>query len=203
MNKKLIALIILAAVTLAAAAGGFFAVYSADSQRRARTALSDEINSIGQRTETSVSENERLQEEINTIDTELSTKDTINNYYMEYKKTHDDLTNEIEELKKQSAALDDEISARQAALVGSEDVKDVKRGKSYSLKKGETYDCTADIPEGRYNASGQGTLTILNSSGKARVSQNLDVAYANTYTFNIYKNEKIKVTGDVTLTELK
>ena len=78
-----------------------------------------------------------------------------------------------------------------------------KTGKTYTLKKDQSYTCPSEIPAGRYIATGTGTLVIYSSSGKARVSEDLAVAYNNSYSFTLSEKEKIKATDDIKLTEIK
>lgn len=203
MTKKKLYIISLAAFTIIVSAVLFMWAYNTNAKGRARPTLYDEITAFEESTEKVKTHNEELEKQIEDIETELSSKDTVNSYYMEYKKTHDDLTVEVESLKKQSDDLDDEIEKKRRESGGIENLTEGKKGKTYSLTADEIYTCPDKIPAGRYTAKGSGTFTIMTSSGKARVSQNLDVAYDNSYTFNLTDKERIRVTGEVTLTELR
>ena len=98
-----------------------------------------------------------------------------------------ELDSQIEELQKQNSSLQ----------------TTEKTGKTYTLKKDQSYTCPSEIPAGRYIATGTGTLVIYSSSGKARVSEDLAVAYNNSYSFTLSEKEKIKATDDIKLTEIK
>lgn len=203
MTKKRLYIISLALVTVILAVLLFYIAYRASVRSKASPALHDEITSLEAATEGIKESNAELQKQLDDIDTELSTKDTVNSYYMEYKKTHDDLKVEVEDLKKQSEALDSEIERVRSESGGIENLSEGKKGKTYTLTSGESYTCPDKIPAGRYSAKGSGTFTVMTASGKARVSQNLDVAYDHSYTFNLSDKERIQVTGNVTLTELR
>ena len=126
---------------------------------------------------------------------------TVNNYFMEAKKKNDELKNDITELNQKSSELDSQIEELQnqnSSLQATE-----KTGKTYTLKKDQSYTCPSEIPAGRYIATGTGTLVIYSSSGKARVSEDLAVAYNNSYSFTLSEKEKIKATDDIKLTEIK
>lgn len=201
MTRKKLFIILLAVFTAAASAAAGAAAFGASAKQSAREALNAEINDITADTNAVTAESEKLKEQISAVDAELSTRDTVNGYYMEYKKTHDSLTEEIGELQSKIEQLDRDIEAKKSET--GADADKTTKGKKYSLKGNETYSCPDKIPAGRYVAEGSGQLTVLNSSGRARISQNLTVAYDHTYTFDLYENEKVRVSEDITLTELK
>ncbi len=202
MTKKKLFIILLAAFTAAAStAAGIFA-FGASTKREAAAQLETETTDIKADTETITAESEKIKEQISAVDADLSTRNTVNGYYMEYKKTHDSLTEEISSLQSKIEQLDRDIEAKKSET-GDSDTGETKKGKKYSLSAGESYSCPDKIPAGRYVAEGEGQLTVLNSAGRARISQNLSVAYDHTYTFDISKSEKIRVSEDITLTELK
>ena len=202
MTKKKLFIILLAAFTAAAStAAGIFA-FGAGAKREAAARLETETTDIKADTETITAESEKIKEQISAVDADLSTRDTVNGYYMEYKKTHDSLTEEISSLQSKIEQLDRDIEAKKSEM-GNADTGETKKGKKYSLSAGESYSCPDKIPAGRYVAEGEGQLTVLNSAGRARISQNLSVAYDHTYTFDISKGEKIRVSEDITLTGLK
>ena len=200
MKKVYIVFLIL--FTVAASGALFYFSYGISAKNMAIPALNQEIKEFEDSTLEAREQNKEMQQQIDDMDTELSTKDTVNNYYMEYKKTHDDLSLEVSELKKLLAELDSELAAKQGAA-GSQSVAEAKKGRTYNLTENTSYTCPDKIPEGRYTAKGSGTFTITSSEGKTRVSQNLDTAYEHSYTFNLSQKESIKVTGEVTLTEIK
>lgn len=203
MTIKRLYLIVCVSAVIIAAASLFSVGFTVDTSSRARDRLSAEISSLTSRRENLEAQNEEMTAKLDELETELSTKDTVNNYYMEYQKTHDDLSAEIEGLKKQSAALDAEIAEKEAEAEKAGKIKGTVRGKTYSLMKNETYTCPDKIPAGRYIVSGRGTVVISAANGKTRAAENLDVAYNNSYTFDLKDNEKIKPSENVTLTELK
>lgn len=203
MTQKRLYLILLSALTVITALILFLIGSHISTRSIAKEKLASEITAIEKKIEDLQNEKEDIQQQISDIETELSTKSTINNYYMEYKKIHDELTNDIADLKKQSADLDTEIENKRQELEKTSGISEGKRGKSYTLKKDEIYTCPDKIPAGRYTVSGSGTLVISSSTGKVRATQNLDVAYDNSYTFTLSDKEQIKVTSEVTITELK
>lgn len=203
MTQKRLYLISASVITAVIALILFLVGFNVNTRSIAKEKLESEITVLKKKTDDLQAQKEEIQQQISDIETELSTKSTINNYYMEYKKTHDELTNEIADLKKQSADLDAEIKIKQQELEETSGISEGKRGKSYILKKDTIYTCPDKIPAGRYTVSGSGTLVISSSTGKVRATQNLDVAYNNAYTFNLSDKEQIKVTSEVTITELK
>ncbi len=203
MTQKKLYLIVISALTLIIAVILFSVTFHINTSSISKEKLASEISVLEKSSSELKSEKEQLEQQISDIDTELSTKTTINNYYMEYKKTYDALTSEISDLKNQSAQLDTEINEKKKELNDNSSVKEEKKGKSYTMKKDEIFTCPDKLPAGRYIVSGKGTFTITSSAGKVRVTQNLDVATDNSYTFNISEKEQIRSTGDVTVTELK
>lgn len=203
MTKKRLYIISISIFTALIAAILFTACFKHNSSSIAQQKLADEISALEENLSSLDEQKAELNQQISDIETELSTKNTINNYYMEYQKTHDELEEEITELKEQSAELDADIELKQKELGVFSGLKDETTGKSYTLKKDELYTCPDKIPAGRYIAVGSGSIIISSSSGKTRATENLDVAYNNSYTFNLSENEQIKVTGNVKLTELK
>ena len=203
MTKKMFVALI-SVFTAAASAAVGIAAFGISAKSNARSLLGTEISDITASTETVSAESEKLKEQIDEVDAELGGRDDLNGHYMEYKKTHDSLTEEITELRNRIESLDKDIEAKRNELgeAGNAEVN-VKKGKKYSLSAGESYSCPDKIPAGRYMAEGSGQLTVLNSSGMARISQNLTVSYDHTYTFDLSKGEKVQVTEDITLTELK
>lgn len=203
MTQKRIHIIILSAVTLLIAAAAFWIGFRINATTLARERLIREVSSIEKNTEALKKSNEELTDSISDLDAELSTKDTINDYYMEYQKQHDQLTDDINSLKEQSASLDSQIDEKRGTLDRNSGVKSGDKGKTYSLKKDEIYTCPDKISAGRYTVTGSGTIVIYSSSGRPRATENLDVAYSNSYTFDLKEKEQIKVSGNATLTEIK
>ena len=202
MTQKKLYIISLAVLTVIAAALLSMAAFAAGSSRAAQEDIARETASLKKQTDVVLEDTKNVKQELSTIEAELSTSDTVNNYYMEFKKTHDALTQEISELNGTLEQLDSELEAKRAEG-GTGLISGTKTGRKYTLNANESYSCPDKIPAGRYTAKGGGTLTIINSAGQTRVSQNLSVAYDNSYTFNISDKEKIQVTDSVTLTELK
>lgn len=203
MTVKKLYLILFISAAVIAAALLFTIGFTADTAARAKDRLGTEISLLNSKRENLEKQKEEMTEKLSGLETELSTKDTVNNYYMEYQKTFDTLTAEIESLKNQSAALDAEITEKEAEAEKAGKIKGTIRGKTYSLTKNETYTCPDKIPAGRYIVSGRGTVVITAANGKTRAAENLDVAYNNSYTFDLKDREKIKPSENVTLTELK
>ncbi len=203
MTQKRMYTVILSSAAILISAAAFFAGFRMDTTSAARERLAREISAI----DNSINEAEKTKEELNTqisnLETELSTKDTINDYYMEYQKQYNQLTDDINTLKEQSATLDSQIEEKRGTLDRNSGVKSGTKGKSYTLKKDEIYTCPNKISAGRYTVTGSGTIVIYSSSGRPRATENLDVAYGNSYTFDLKEKEQIKVSGSATLTELK
>ncbi len=195
-------MIVISAITFILAAAIFTAALALPSNKAASKRLAGEIQSLNASTEKLNAERDETQKKIDDTDTMLSTKNTINNYYLEYKNKRDTLTKEVEDLKKQSSELDAQIEKKRIELENSSGVKTEKRGKSYPLEKNKTYSCPDDVPAGRYIASGSGTVVIISPSGQTRATQNLAVSYNNSYTFNLSDKEKIKSDANITLTEI-
>ena len=195
-------IIVMSSVTFILAVVIFAAAMALPSSKTASKRLAGEIQSLNASTENLNDEMDEIQKQIDDTDTKLSTKNTINNYYLEYKSKRDELTKEVEDLKKQSSELDAQIEKKRIELENSSGVKTEKRGKTYTLEKNKTYSCPDNIPAGRYVASGSGTIVIISPSGQTRAAQNLAVSYNNSYTFNLGDKERIKSDANVTLTEL-
>ncbi|MBQ2664015.1 MAG: hypothetical protein IJH36_07225 [Clostridia bacterium] len=202
MTQKKLFIILLAILTVAVTTVLSIAAFSVSTSNAAREDVAREAKRLSEMTDVVNADIKNVKNELGTIEAELSTSDTVNNYYMEYKKTHDSLTQEISELKGRLEALDNELETRRQEN-GKGVISGTKTGKKYTLNANESYSCPDKIPAGRYTAKGGGTLTIINSAGQTRVSQNLSVAYDNSYTFNLSEKEKLQVTDSVTLTELK
>lgn len=199
---KRVHLIIASSITVMLAAVFFFVGSYISSGRSAREKLEREIVTLNAETKKLGEETDEILSSIDDLDTQLSTRRTVNSYYMEYKKVYDKLSGEVEDLKTQSAKLDSEIESKRNTLEEASGVKTEKRGKSYTLEKNKSYSCPAEIPAGRYTVSGSGTLVITSSSGQVRATQNLDVAYNNSYTFNLSDKERIKSSERVKITQL-
>ena len=195
-------IIVMSSVTFILAVVIFAAAMVLPSSKAASKRLAGEIQSLNASTENLNDEMDEIQKQIDDTDTKLSTKDTINNYYLEYKSKRNELTKEVEDLKKQSSELDAQIEKKRIELENSSGVKTEKRGKTYTLEKNKTYSCPDNLPAGRYVASGSGTIVIISSSGQTRAAQNLAVSYNNSYTFNLGDKERIKSDANITLTEI-
>lgn len=201
MTSKKFYIALIAFITVLLAIITFILGFRYNSTSLAKELLTQEISLLEVSTSEMQVKKDELNNQISDIDTELSTEETMNNYYMEYYQTREDLQTEIEDLKKQSQELDSKITE----IKGQTDnmtTTDEAEGKSYSLKSTKTYSCPNDIPDGRYKAQGTGTI-IVSSNGKTRINENLGVAFDNTYTFNLNENEKIKVSSDTKITEIK
>ena len=203
MTLKKFYITALSLFTLLLAVLVFFIGFRADATSIAKKKLSNEIVALEKSALALDERKAEIESEISVLETDLSTKETVNNYYMEYKKTYDDLTSEISDLEAEIAQLDSDIAEKQLQLDTLNGVKKEKEGRKFSLNNSESYTCPDEIPEGRYRAKGSGTIVISTQTGKNLKSENLDVAYQNSYTFNIEKGQQIRVTGNVTLTELK
>lgn len=201
MTSKKFYIALIAFITVLLAIITFILGFRYNSTSLAKEQLTQEISLLEVSTSEMQVKKDELNNQISDINTELSTEDTMNNYYMEYYQTRENLQTEIENLKKQSQELDSKITE----IKGQTDnmtTTDEAEGKSYSLKSTKTYSCPNDIPDGRYKAQGTGTI-IVSSNGKTRINENLGVAFDNTYTFNLNENEKIKVSSDTKITEIK
>lgn len=202
MTQKKLYIILLAALVLVVSSAAGTAAYRISSSSAAKPLLERETARLAADTETLISDMDGLRKEMDEVLAGLAEKDKVNSQYMEYKKNHDELATEVSELENRLRELNTETEAIQKELDASS-VAQNKTGKRYTLTANETYSCPDKLPERRYIANGAGTLTVLTSSGQTRISQNLDVAYDNSYTFNLSRGERVHVTGNVTLTELK
>ena len=174
MTQKKLYVIILSFFTIIIGVVCFSLGNYFDTNSLATEKLKTQISALEENTSSLTDTKNDLESQINDLNSELSTKTTVNNYFMEAKKKNDELKNDITET-----------------------------GKTYTLKKDQSYTCPSEIPAGRYIATGTGTLVIYSSSGKARVSEDLAVAYNNSYSFTLSEKEKIKATDDIKLTEIK
>ena len=203
MTRKKIYIILLSLLTAAIAATLFITIYNIRINSAADENIKAEIAALNENTAVLEEQKKTISDEINNISADLSTKETINQYYLEYKKTHDSLSEEVTNLQNQANELDEQIEQKRQSLAAPDAIEPETKGKVYALKKNETYSCPDKIPAGRYIVSGTGSFVIYASDGKARANENLDVAYNNSYTFDLDDKEKIKASGDVKLTELK
>ena len=199
---KRVYIILISSLTVILAVVFFLIGYSVPTGQEASKQLQQEIALLDTDIAKINKETGEIQKQIDSIDAQLINESAIADEYMESKNTHDTLVGEIEELKNRSAQLDTEIEQSRITLEEASGVKDEKKGRSYALEANKTYSCPNEIPVGRYTVSGSGTLVITAANGKIRATQNLDVSYNNTYTFNLADKERIKSGAAVTITEL-
>lgn len=202
MTQKKLYITLFAALILVISSVAGMMAHRISSSSAAKPLLEKETSQLAADTEKLMSDTDELRKEMGEVLAGLEEKDSINSQYMEHKKKHDELAAEVSEFENRLSELNAETEAVQKELDTST-VTENKTGKRYSLAANETYSCPDKIPENRYVAKGTGTLTVLTSSGQTRISQNLDVAYNSSYTFNLSRGERLHVTGNVTLTELK
>lgn len=201
MTRKKLYTTALSAVTLILAVIFFIAGSRFDASKIAGKKLSAETEELNKSTEALKDSKKDLREKISDIEEQLSSKKTINDYFINYKRENDTLTESVESLKKQSAELDTSIEEKRFALSSASVTKE-KRGKSYTLEKDKAYTCPDSLPKGRYFATGDGLLNIYTSAGKLRDSQNLTTAHNNSYIFELDEDEKVVSKGDIKITEL-
>lgn len=202
MTQKKLYITLFAALILVISSVSGMMAHRISSSSAAKPLLEKETSQLAADTEKLMSDTDELRKEMGEVLAGLEEKDSVNSQYMEHKKKHDELAAEVSEFENRLSELNAETEAVQKELDTST-VTENKTGKRYSLAANETYSCPDKIPENRYVAKGTGTLTVLTSSGQTRISQNLDVAYNSSYTFNLSRGERLHVTGNVTLTELK
>lgn len=202
MTQKKLYITLFAALILVISSVAGIMAHRISSSSAAKPLLEKETSQLAADTEKLMSDTDELRKEMGEVLAGLEEKDSVNSQYMEHKKKHDELAAEVSEFENRLSELNAETEAVQKELDTST-VTENKTGKRYSLAANETYSCPDKIPENRYVAKGTGTLTVLTSSGQTRISQNLDVAYNSSYTFNLSRGERLHVTGNVTLTELK
>ncbi len=200
-NRKRLYIAFAAVIILAAAV--LFIFYYVSVRHTAHTALLDEIAELRVSYSSYNEQKASLNNTINNLSADLGTKETMNQYYIDYKKKNDDLQSQVADLKSQSAELDEKITAKKAEIAAAESVKQEKKGKSYTIKANEIYSCPDKIPAGRYIVTGSGSFVIYTETGSVRAGENLDVAYNHSYTFDLKENEHIKSTAQITVTELK
>lgn len=202
MTQKKLYITLFAALILVISSVAGMMAHRISSSSAAKPLLEKETSQLAADTEKLMSDTDELRKEMGEVLAGLEEKDSVNSQYMEHKKKHDELAAEVSEFENRLSELNAETEAVQKELDTST-VTENKTGRRYSLAANETYSCPDKIPENRYVAKGTGTLTVLTSSGQTRISQNLDVAYNSSYTFNLSRGERLHVTGNVTLTELK
>lgn len=202
MTRKKLYIIILAILTIVISITVFFIGFRYDSKKIASVRLEKEISAMNTNKTDLEEQKTQIVNRIEEINTELSTKSTINSYFVEAKKKNDELKAAIDELNKKSSELDANIESKKNELSSLGKTKETA-GKTYTLKKDEVYTCPDKIPTGRYIAKGNGTIIIYSASGKARINQDLSVAFNNSYTFTLNEKEKIKTTDEISLTETK
>ena len=185
MTQKKLYVIILSFFTIIIGAVCFSLGNYFDTNSLATEKLKTQISALEENTSSLTDTKNDLESQINDLNSELSTKTTVNNYFMEAKKKNDKLKNDITELNQKSSELDSQI----------EELQNQNSSLQTTEKTGKT--------DGRYIATGTGTLVIYSSGGKARVSEDLAVAYNNSYSFTLSEKEKIKATDDIKLTEIK
>ena len=141
-----------------------------DTNSLATEKLKTQISALEENTSSLTDTKNDLESQINDLNSELSTKTTVNNYFMEAKKKNDELKNDITELNQKSSELDSQIEELQnqnSSLQATE-----KTGKTYTLKKDQSYTCPSEIPAGRYIATGTGTrCNLFIQTVKTRVSE--------------------------------
>ncbi|MEI3115335.1 MAG: helix-turn-helix domain-containing protein [Eubacteriales bacterium] len=201
MTQKKLYVIILSFFTIIIGVVCFSLGNYFDTNSLATEKLKTQTSALEENTSSLTDTKNDLESQINDLNSELSTKTTVNNYFMEAKKKNDKLKNDITELNQKSSELDSQIEELQNQNSSLQTTE--KTGKTYTLKKDQSYTCPSEIPAGRYIATGTGTLVIYSSGGKARVSEDLAVAYNNSYSFTLSEKEKIKATDDIKLTEIK
>ena len=201
MTQKKLYVIILSFFTIIIGVVCFSLGNYFDTNSLATEKLKTQISALEENTSSLTDTKNDLESQINDLNSELSTKTTVNNYFMEAKKKNDKLKNDITELNQKSSELDSQIEELQNQNSSLQTTE--KTGKTYTLNKDQSYTCPSEIPAGRYITTGTGTLVIYSSGGKARVSEDLAVAYNNSYSFTLSEKEKIKATDDIKLTEIK
>ena len=200
MIRKNLFLILLSVFTAAVSVVACIFAFNISAKNAARATLDTEINSMTAKTEIITADSEDLKKQISEVDAELSERDAVNGSYMESKKVHDSLAEEISALQGRIAQLDSDIEKMKE---NSNSVSEMKKGRKYTLIANSRYLCPMQVPAGRYVAEGRGLLTVLRTSGRARISQNLTTTYNHSYTFELLDGETIQVSENVTLTELK
>lgn len=202
MSKKKLYITICSAAALAAAIAFFILGFHINTSSIASQTLTDKTDALKKDTENINSEIESISSEIEALEPFLSDKDNVNKYYVEYKDKNLELKTRLQDLKNMSSELDASIEAKQKEKTDSE-LENKTQGMSYKLRANRSYSCPQDIPPARYIAKGSGTIVVYTASKTARETENLDVAYDNSYTFNLADKESVRTTGSVTLTELK
>ena len=186
MTQKKLYVIILSFFTIIIGVVCFSLGNYFDTNSLATEKLKTQISALEENTSSLTDTKNDLESQINDLNSELSTKTTVNNYLIEAKKKNDKLKNDITELNQKSSELDSQI----------EELQNQNSSLQATEKTGKTYDATVLLAD-------TGTLVIYSSNGKARVSEDLAVAYNNSYSFTLSEKEKIKATDDIKLTEIK
>lgn len=109
---------------------------------------------------------------------------------------------DIENAKSQNEELNSQLESKQAYLDSLEQIPESSEGNKVKLKEGE-HKCPSDIKAGRYKAEGTGKLYLYNIAGSLKTGvKDLSTIDSNTFTFDIASGEKIKVEGDISITEI-
>lgn len=200
MTKKKFYITAISLLTIILAVIAFFIGFGVDGTSKAKVILQDEITALTDDIDKLEIEKENINTQIADINSELSTKTTINNYFMEAKKKNDALKNSINDLKQKSNELDEKLKDKGDTSTTVSQGKET--GKTYTIAKDKTYSCPSDVPSGRYTAKGKGNF-IISSGGKTKSTVDLTVAYNNSYTFTLSEGENVKSTDEVILSEIK
>ena len=113
MTQKKLYVIILSFFTIIIGVVCFSLGNYFDTNSLATEKLKTQISALEENTSSLTDTKNDLESQINDLNSELSTKTTVNNYFMEAKKKNDKLKNDITELNQKSSELDSQIEELQ------------------------------------------------------------------------------------------
>ena len=124
MTQKKLYVIILSFFTIIIGVVCFSLGNYFDTNSLATEKLKTQISALEENTSSLTDTKNDLESQINDLNSELSTKTTVNNYFMEAKKKNDELKNDITELNQKSSELDSQIGTAKSKLVITGNRKD-------------------------------------------------------------------------------
>ena len=119
MTQKKLYVIILSFFTIIIGVVCFSLGNYFDTNSLATEKLKTQISALEENTSSLTDTKNDLESQINDLNSELSTKTTVNNYFMEAKKKNDKLKNDITELNQKSSELDSQIEELQLVITNN------------------------------------------------------------------------------------
>ena len=194
-NFKKLYCIILAAVTVLVSVGAYFGGRKHSLNTRAMSVLRSEISSLTNEYNAKKSQNEASQKQKKDLQKQISEKSHINKEIAQSVSELEDVKKSTEDTKNQISEKKSLVEEQEKRLSEIKQITAAAKGKRLSLREG-VYRCPEEIAEGRYTVSGSYTIVLYDSSGKAKMSENLSKLDGSTFTFDIKDGEKIRAASD-------